>query len=105
VPGFIADAAAIKAKGIDEIVIVAVNDPFVMAHWGKSLGGDLTYLADTHCELTAKLGLVLDATAALGNKRCVWYALLAQDGVVTHLWVEEGGAMDKSKSSDVLAAL
>jgi len=105
VPGFVADAAKLKAKGVDEIVIVSVNDPFVMAAWGDVMGGDLTYLADTQCELTEKLGLVLDATAKLGNKRSVRYALVAKNGIVSKLFVEEGGQMEKSKSSDVLAAL
>ena len=76
-----------------------------MGAWGKALGGDLAYLADTHLELTRKLGLVLDATAKLGGERSMRYALLARDGVVTRVWVEEPGKLDKSTSASVLAAL
>ena len=104
-PGYVADSAKFKAKGVDEIVVISVNDPFVMGAWGKEMGGDLTYLADTCGVLTSKLGLVLDATAALGNKRSVRYAMLAEDGKVTKLFVEEGGKMEKSMSPDVLAAI
>jgi len=76
-----------------------------MGAWGKVMGGDLSYLADTCGELTAKLGLVLDATAKLGNKRSVRYVLLVEDGMVTKTFIEEGGKMDVSKSSDVLATM
>mmetsp|Transcript_56907 Transcript_56907/g.123691 ORF Transcript_56907/g.123691 Transcript_56907/m.123691 type:complete len:202 (-) Transcript_56907:430-1035(-) len=104
-PGFAADSAALKAKGVDEIVCVSVNDPFVMQAWGQAIGGDVRYLADMKGELAAELGLVLDATGKLGNKRNVRFALVAEDGVVTVVKIEEGGALTCSKSSDLLAAL
>jgi len=104
-PGFAADSAAIKAKGVSEIICVSVNDPFVMAAWGEKIGGDVKYLADMKGELAAELGLVLDATPKLGNKRNVRFALVAEDCVVKVLKVEEGGALTCSRSSDLLSEL
>ena len=70
-PGYVAAAADLKAGGVDEIVCVSVNDPFVMEAWGKdqSAGGKVRMLADTTAELTKALGLELDLTAVLGNVR------------------------------------
>ena len=102
-PGFVSDKKALKAKGVDEVVCVSINDPFVMSAWGEALKGEgIRWLADTHGELTAKLGLVYDATAKLGNTRTHRFALVAQDGKVTVLRVEEGGVLTCSRSADLL---
>ena len=70
-PGYVAAAADLKAGGVDEIVCVSVNDPFVMEAWGKdqSAGGKVRMLADTTADLTKALGLELDLTAVLGSVR------------------------------------
>ena len=70
-PGYVAAAGDLKAGGVDEIVCVSVNDPFVMEAWGKdqSAGGKVRMLADTTADLTKALGLELDLTAVLGNVR------------------------------------
>ena len=70
-PGYVAAADDLKTKGVDEIVCVSVNDPFVMEAWGKeqSAGGKVRMLADTTADLTKALGLELDLTAVLGNVR------------------------------------
>lgn len=104
-PGFAKDAAALKAKGINDIVCVSVNDPFVMSAWGEAFGGDVKYLADMHGELAAALGIVLDAESKLGNKRMHRFGLVADNGVVTVLKLEDGGKLACSRSSDLLAAI
>jgi peroxiredoxin 5 len=65
---------------VSEIVCVSVNDPFVMAAWGKAQGADgkVRMLADTTGELTRALGIELDATAALGNKRCKRFSAVSK---------------------------
>ena len=81
-PGYVAAADKLKTKGVDEIVCVSVNDPFVMEAWGKdqSAGGKVRMLADTTADLTKALGLELDLTAVLGNVR--WESSLASIGRV-----------------------
>ena len=80
-PGYVAAAADLKAGGVDEIVCVSVNDPFVMEAWGKdqAAGGKVRMLADTTAELTKALGLELDLTAVLGNVR--WEAVLGESSL------------------------
>ncbi|MBX2797690.1 MAG: peroxiredoxin [Myxococcales bacterium] len=92
-PGYVGDHDKFKAKGIDQIVCVAVNDAFVMQSWGASqnAGEKVRMLADPAAELTKKMGLEVDATAALGGVRSKRYAMVLQDGVVTHLEVEPDG--------------
>jgi len=105
VPGFLADVDALKAKGVDNIVCVSVNDPFVMASWGKSLdpGNKIKFLADTCGTFTKALDMEFDLTAVLGNVRCKRFALVAQDGVVKGVNVEPDGAgLTCSKASEVL---
>merc|ERR1719384_1797593 len=92
-PGYVAAAADLKAGGVDEIVCVSVNDPFVMEAWGKdqSAGGKVRMLADTTADLTKALGLELDLTAVLGNVRCKRFSMVVEDGKVTKLNVEPDG--------------
>lgn len=91
-PGYIADVAAFKAKGVDRLVCVAVNDAFVMDAWGKALGaeGKVQLLADPQGEFTKKVGLDVQA-AALGGLRSKRYAMVVVDGKVTDLQVEPDG--------------
>lgn len=83
-------ADTIKEKGIDEIVCVAVNDPFVMDAWAKSSGaeGKVRLLADTNAELVKSLGLDVDLTAALGSVRSKRFSAIVDDGVIKTLNVE-----------------
>ena len=92
-PGYVAAAADLKAGGVDEIVCVSVNDPFVMEAWGKdqSAGGKVRMLADTTAELTKALELELDLSAVLGNVRCKRFSMVVEDGTVTKLNVEPDG--------------
>jgi peroxiredoxin len=106
-PGFVKNADAIKAKGVDEIACVAVNDAFVMDAWGKgqSADGKVTMLADGSAKLAKALGLDLDLMERGLGTRSQRYAMVVDDGKVTLLNVEEAGAFEKSSAETILAAL
>ena len=106
-PGFVQNAAAIKAKGVDSVVCVAVNDAFVMGAWGKDQGvaDKVVMLADGSAALTKARGLELDLTGRGMGVRSQRYALVAEDGKVTHLGVEAPGGFEASKAETILAAL
>ncbi len=106
-PGFVQNADAIKVKGVDSVICVAVNDPFVMGAWGKDqgTGEKVTMLADGSAMLTKALGLELDLTARGLGIRSQRYALVAEDGKVTHLAVEAPGGFEVSKAEAILATL
>lgn len=89
-PGFVENAAAIKAKGVDTVACLSVNDVFVMDAWGKSAGadGNVTMLADGNCDYCKALGLELDATGFGMGMRGARFALVVDDGVVTQAYIE-----------------
>jgi len=92
-PGYVGRAEELKGKGVDEIVCVSVNDPFVMGAWGADQGaaGKVKLLADTCGDLTKALDLELDLAAVLGNVRCKRFSMLVEDGTVSALNVEPDG--------------
>ena len=104
-PGFVQNADAIKAKGVDTVICTAVNDAFVLGAWAKDQGADgkVTMLADGSAALTKALGLELDLTARGLGIRSQRYALVAEDGKVTHLAVEAPGGFEVSKAESILA--
>ena len=106
-PGFVQNIDALKAKGVDEVVCMAVNDAFVMGAWGKdqAVGEKITMLADGSAALTKAMGLELDLVARGLGVRSQRFALVAQDGRVSHLAVEAAGGFDVSRAEAVLAAL
>jgi peroxiredoxin (alkyl hydroperoxide reductase subunit C) len=106
-PGFVQNADAIKAKGVDSVICVAVNDVFVMGAWGKEQGvsDKVVMLSDGSAMLTKALGLELDLTARGLGIRSQRYALVAEDGKVTHLAVEAPGGFEVSKAESILAAI
>jgi peroxiredoxin (alkyl hydroperoxide reductase subunit C) len=106
-PGFVQNAAAIKAKGVDTIACISVNDAFVMGAWGKdqSTGDKVQMLADGSAMFAKALGLEMDITARGMGVRSQRYALVAEDGKVTHLGVEAPGGFEASKAETILAAL
>jgi len=105
-PGFIDLADKIRAAGVETIAFVAVNDVFVMNAWGKSAGADkILMLADGNGEFARALGLELDATAFGMGMRSQRFALVAEDGVVTNLFVESPGEFRVSSAEHVLASL
>ncbi|DBB09326.1 hypothetical protein WJX82_007491 [Trebouxia sp. C0006] len=106
-PGFMEKADDLKAKGVDTIACVAVNDAFVMDAWSKSVGTDdkILMLADGSAVFTKAIGVELDlADKGLGI-RSRRYAMLLDDGSVKELNLEEGGAFTVSSADEILAAL
>ncbi|MEM8916689.1 MAG: peroxiredoxin, partial [Pseudomonadota bacterium] len=103
VPGFLEKADELKAKGINEIVCVAVNDPFVMRVWGEhtNASGTITMLPDGNGEFTQAIGLTMDGSGAGLGQRSQRYVMVVDDGVVSHLAVEEPGQFDVSSASSV----
>ena len=107
-PGFVEQADAIKAKGVDQILCVAVNDPFVLSAWEKArnVGGKVTMLSDGNAEFTRAIGLDLDASGFGLGTRSKRYAMVVEDGVVKSLLVEDVPTQaEKSSASALLAAL
>ena len=106
-PGFLQHLAALKAKGVDAVACTAVNDVFVMDAWGKACnaGDGIAMLADGNGDFVKMLGLELDASGFGMGTRGQRFALVAKDGVVTHLFVETGGEFRVSSAEHVLANL
>ncbi|HQT87306.1 MAG TPA: peroxiredoxin [Acidiphilium sp.] len=106
-PGFLDHADQFRAKGVDVIACLAVNDVFVLDAWEKSQNsaGRITMLADGSGDFTKALGLEFDLTARGLGVRSQRFALVARGGVVTHLAVEAPGGFDVSSAEAVLAAL
>jgi len=106
-PGFVEQADTLKAKGVDAIVCLAVNDVFVMNAWGKSasVGDKIVMAADGNGEFTTALGLELDATGFGMGKRGQRFALVTDNGVVTALHVEGPGEFKVSSAEYVLSQL
>jgi len=106
-PGFVTQAAALKAKGVDAIACMAVNDAFVMGAWAKDQGitDQVAMLADGSAAFTKAMGLEFDLTARGLGVRSQRFALVAKDGVVTHVAVEAPGTFEVSKAEAVLGVL
>jgi peroxiredoxin len=106
-PSFKALADDLKAKGVDTLACVSVNDVFVMKAWGKDqgIGDEVLMLADGNGDFTQKIGLEMDGSKFGMGKRSQRYSLVAKDGVVTHLNVEEGGEYRVSSAEYMLAQL
>jgi len=107
VPGFISNAAAIKAKGVDTIACISVNDAFVMGAWAadQGTGDDILMLADGNADFTRAVGLELDASGFGMGVRSQRYAMIVDDGTVTALAVEDGPGLDVSAAEKILAQL
>ncbi|AEC20629.1 antioxidant [Pusillimonas sp. T7-7] len=103
-PGYLQLHDELKAKGVDEIWCVAVNDPFVMGAWGRDQGANerVRMLADGSANWTRELGLELDLTARGMGIRSQRYSAVLDDGVVTQLNVEEGGQFKVSDAQTLL---
>ena len=107
VPGFVEQFDALKAKGVDEIACLSVNDAFVMGAWGKDqkAAGKVRMLADGNGEFTRAVGLVMDGSKFGMGERSQRYALIADNGVVSALFVEAPGAFEVSSAEYVLKHL
>ena len=109
VPSFVRTKSDLEAKGVDEVICVSVNDPFVMDAWGDASGASeagITLLADPQSEFTRAVGMQFDAPVVGLMGRSKRYAMVVEDGKVTHLNVEDDpGACDVSAGEAILEAL
>ena len=107
VPGFKQLAPELKAKGVDAIACLSVNDAFVMKAWGEdqAVGEDIVMLADGNGDFTAAVGLEMDGSRFGMGKRSQRYSMIVKDGVVTELNVEQGGEFRVSAADYLLAQL
>jgi len=106
-PGYVAHAAEIKAKGVDTIACIAVNDPFVMGAWGKEHQADdkLVMLGDGSGDFARAIGLELDRMKEGMGIRSQRYSMLVDNGVVKALHIEAPGQFDVSSAEAMLKAL
>lgn len=106
-PGYVRHAKAFRAKGVDEIWCVSVNDAFVMHAWGKAgeVNGAVRMLADGSAELAKALGLTLDLTAKGMGVRSQRFAMVIKDGQVADLRIEAPGKFEVSRAEALLAQL
>ena len=106
-PGFVQHAADFKAKGVDTVACMAVNDVFVMNAWGKhsNVGDGVLMLADGNAEYAKALGLELNASGFGMGVRGQRFAIIAKDGKVTGLFVEGPGEFKVSSADHVLSQL
>jgi len=106
-PGYVRNAAALKAKGVSAIACVSVNDPWVMAAWAtdQGVGDAIVMLADGNGEFTKAMGLELDGRGAGLGSRSQRYAAVVEDGVVTSLEVEPKSGVDVSSCENILTRL
>jgi glutaredoxin/glutathione-dependent peroxiredoxin len=106
-PGFIEKHPELKAKGVDRVACLSVNDAFVMEAWGNQQGaeGKVDMLADGNGDLTRALGLEQDSTGYGMGKRSRRYAMVVDDGVVKAISVEQPGAFEVSSAEAVLKSL
>jgi peroxiredoxin len=107
VPGYVAHAADFKAKGVDEIWCISVNDPFVMGAWGRDqkATGIVRMMGDGSAAFTKALGLEFDLTAKGFGVRSQRYSMLVEDGVVKQLNVEQAGKFEVSNAETLLKQL
>lgn len=105
-PGYVVKADDIKAKGVDDIVCISVNDAFVMGSWGESANAEaLTMVGDGNGDFTKALGLEMDGSGFGLGTRSQRYAMIVEDGVVTKLSVEAPGQFEVSAAEAILEAL
>jgi peroxiredoxin len=105
-PGYVVHADTIKAKGVDTIVCMSVNDAFVMGAWGEAQNAsEILMLADGNGDLTSALGLELDGSGFGMGQRSQRFAMIVEDGTVTHLNVEPAGGVDVSSAETMMELL
>ena len=107
VPGYLKSLDALKAKKVDEVWCIAVNDGFVMAAWGQSEKaiGKIRFLGDGSADLTKKLGLEVDLTAGGMGIRMQRFSMFVDDGVVKQLNVEAPGKFEVSNAETILGQI
>lgn len=105
-PGFVVNADAIKAKGVDTIACMAVNDAFVMGSWGQAQNAEeILMLADGNGEFTSAIGMEMDASGFGMGTRSKRFGMIVEDGTVTYLGVEAPGEIKASSAENMLEQL
>lgn len=105
-PSYVENAGELKGKGVDEIACISVNDPFVMAAWGKADGSpDITMLSDGNGEFADAVGLSMDASKFGMGKRSQRYSMVVNDGIVEQVNVEAPGEYKASSAETMLEQL
>ena len=105
-PGYIKLKNDILSKGIDKIYFVSVNDPFVMQEWAKTFKeNDIGFIADSYGDLLNEIEAMIDLTAIGLGKRLSRFSMIIDNGLVSSIFDEEGGGLDKSKAENVLEFL
>ncbi len=106
-PSYLEQYDALKAKGVDTIACVSVNDAFVMDAWAKAQKADdkILFLADGSAAFTKAIGMELDLTAGGLGLRSRRFSMVVKDGVVTAFHPEEGGGITCSLAGDILVDL
>ncbi len=105
-PGYVDRFDALKAKGVDTVAVVSVNDMFVMDAWAKASGGDgkIVFLSDGNADFTRAIGMELDASGFGMGIRSKRYSMLVEDGVVKALHVEENPTEANVSSAEAMLA-
>ena len=104
-PGYIEHLSSFEAKGYS-VVFISVNDPFVMKAWSETSNANgIDMIADGNGDLTEALGLVMDASGFGLGKRCMRFAMAIDNGIISSIDVEEGGALDLSSAESQLAKI
>jgi peroxiredoxin len=105
-PGYVVKADEIKAKGVDSIICMSVNDAFVMNAWGKAQNAEhIIMLADGNADFTKAMGLEMDGTGFGMGIRCKRMAMVVDKGVVTHFVIEPPGGIVESSAEAILKVL
>ena len=105
-PGYVDNADAIRSKGVDDIVCIAVNDAFVMGAWGDDRNAEaITMVGDGNGDFTKALGLEMDGSGFGLGTRSQRYAMVVDDCVVSNLAVEDPGQLEVSKAEAILEVL
>lgn len=105
-PGFVVNADKIKAKGVDTIACLSVNDAFVMGAWGKDQNADeILMLADGNAEFTKACGLEMDGSGFGMGVRCKRMAMIVDDGVVSHFAIEPPSGIVETSAEKILELL
>ncbi len=105
-PSYVEKAGELKGQGVDEIVCISVNDPFVMAAWGqRDASSDITMIADGNGQFADATGLAMDASKFGMGKRSQRYSMIINDGVVEQLNVEAPGEYRASSAENMLDQL
>ena len=106
-PGYVTYSYEIKKKGIDQIICLSVNDAYVMDAWARAnnIVDEVKMIADGSGEFTRAMGLNMDLSKFFLGERSMRYSMIIDDGVVTMLNLEKGGAFDVSKAELIVDAL